>query len=256
MVISPRQVNDITQSVESLKINLNETQENFSNKLEILSNKIDETLSDSINILRNDYEKKVTDVQTHLVQSQCENNTYREESQQRMENLLMEKIGQVNNNLMDQMSKIYHSSVSREDEIMKKIEEMENNVKNLNENFEAMTTQLEDVQEKLYDFEQNKKNNLIFYGVPGDGRESKDDLKLKILNLLKLRLNIRREIPVVRASRMLTGLTSSLSSLVISQLRSESSRLSSSSGDVRDVQGQRRRVEELQSSGSVSGDRH
>ena len=106
---------------------------------------------------------------------------------------------------MEHMTKIYHGSVNTEATLLKKIEDVEESVKNLNENFEAMTVQLEDVQEKMYDFEQNKKNNLIFYGVPGDNRESKDDLKHKISNLLKLRLNIRRDIPLVRASRMLTG---------------------------------------------------
>ena len=111
----------------------------------------------------------------------------------------------VNTNLMEHMTKIYHGSVNTEATLLKKIEDVEESVKNLNENFDAMTVQLEDVQEKMYDFEQNKKNNLIFYGVPGDNRESKDDLKHKISNLLKLRLNIRRDIPLVRASRMLTG---------------------------------------------------
>ena len=106
---------------------------------------------------------------------------------------------------MEHMTKIYHGSVNTEATLLKKIEDVEESVKNLNENFDAMTVQLEDVQEKMYDFEQNKKNNLIFYGVPGDNRESKDDLKHKISNLLKLRLNIRRDIPLVRASRMLTG---------------------------------------------------
>lgn len=118
---------------------------------------------------------------------------------------MINKINEVNDNLMEQMSKMYHSSVQSETNVMKKIEEMDDRIKNLNENFETMTIQLEDVQEKMYDFEQNKKNNLIFYGVPGDNRESKDDLKHKIANLLKLRLNIRREIPILRASRMLTG---------------------------------------------------
>ena len=112
---------------------------------------------------------------------------------------------EVNTNLMEHMTKIYHGSVTTEATLLKKIEDVEESVKNLNENFDAMTVQLEDVQEKMYDFEQNKKNNLIFYGVPGDNRESKDDLKHKISNLLKLRLNIRRDIPLVRASRMLTG---------------------------------------------------
>ena len=129
----------------------------------------------------------------------------REASERRLESLMINKINEINDNLMGQMSKMYHSSVQSEANVMKKIEDMDDRIKNLNENFETMTIQLEDVQEKMYDFEQNKKNNLIFYGVPGDNRESKDDLKHKIANLLKLRLNIRREIPILRASRMLTG---------------------------------------------------
>ena len=28
-----------------------------------------------------------------------------------------------------------------------------------------------------YDFEQNKRNNLIFYGIPGEERETRDDLR-------------------------------------------------------------------------------
>ena len=129
----------------------------------------------------------------------------REASERRLDTLVINKINEVNDNLMEQMSKMYHSSVKSETNVLKKIEVMEESIKNLNENFESMTIQLEDVQEKMYDFEQNKKNNLIFYGVPGDNRESKDDLKHKISSLLKLRLNIRREIPILRSSRMLTG---------------------------------------------------
>ena len=32
-------------------------------------------------------------------------------------------------------------------------------------------------KECRYDFEQNKRNNLIFYGLPGEERESRDDLR-------------------------------------------------------------------------------
>ena len=73
---------------------------------------------------------------------------------------------------MEHMTKIYHGSVNTEATLLKKIEDVEESVKNLNENFEAMTVQLEDVQEKMYDFEQNKKNNLIFHGVVADHPET------------------------------------------------------------------------------------
>ena len=74
------------------------------------------------------------------------------------------------------------------------------------EQINILFSRIDDIHEKLYEFETNKKNNLIFYGIPGDMKESKDDLRHKIANLLKLKLNIRREIPILRASRMLTGL--------------------------------------------------
>ena len=129
-----------------MKLNAKEAQDNSDKKLESLGNKIDETLSESINILKNDYEKKVSDVQASLIQFQRETI---QESEQRMESLLVEKMGLVNNNLMEQMSKIYHSSASREDAILKKIGELEENIKNTNENFESLTLQLEDVQVRL-----------------------------------------------------------------------------------------------------------
>jgi hypothetical protein len=70
---------------------------------------------------------------------------------------------------------------------------------------DSLNTQLDDVQEKMYDFEQNKRNNLIFYGVPGEERENRDDLRIKILTLLRLHMNIRREVPISKATRMHTG---------------------------------------------------
>ena len=129
-----------------MKLNAKEAQDNSDKKLESLGNKIDETLSESINILKNDYEKKVSDVQASLIQFQRETI---QESEQRMESLLVEKMGLVNNNLMEQMSKIYHSSANREDAILKKIGELEENIKNTNENFESLTLQLEDVQVRV-----------------------------------------------------------------------------------------------------------
>ena len=33
------------------------------------------------------------------------------------------------------------------------------------------------LQEKMYDFEEKKKNNLIFYGVPQEPRETSEELR-------------------------------------------------------------------------------
>ncbi len=57
----------------------------------------------------------------------------------------------------------------------------------------------------MYEFEQSKRNNLILYGLRGRPHENADSLRAHVLQLLRDNLNIRREIPVARASRIVTG---------------------------------------------------
>ena len=39
------------------------------------------------------------------------------------------------------------------------------------------------IKEKMYDFEQNKRNNLIFYGVPQEPRENSELLRYVARNI-------------------------------------------------------------------------
>merc|ERR1719277_2791285 len=64
---------------------------------------------------------------------------------------------------------------------------------------------LDDLHEKMYDFEQNKKNNLILYGVRGRSHENTDSLRRHLSDILRDHLNIRREVPIARATRIHTG---------------------------------------------------
>ena len=173
--------------------------------MQSLSTKIDEALSESINILKNDYDKKIVEVRSYLENSRNENQTNLQNIETKMENMINDNIGAINNDLLDKISQIYHASLSKEEVIIKRMERVDDNIKSLNTKMENVLAQIDDVQEKMYDFEQNKRNNLIFYGVPGLDRENRDDLRIKISNLLKMRLNMRREIPVAKASRMMTG---------------------------------------------------
>ena len=58
----------------------------------------------------------------------------------------------------------------------------------------------------MYEFEQNKKNNLILYGITIKNPETSESLKARVVTLFKDHLNIRRDITVVRAARIHTGL--------------------------------------------------
>ncbi len=57
----------------------------------------------------------------------------------------------------------------------------------------------------MYEFEQSKRNNLILYGLRNRMHENSDSLKTHVANTLRDHLNIRREVPIVRANRILTG---------------------------------------------------
>ena len=60
-------------------------------------------------------------------------------------------------------------------------------------------------QEKMYEFEQNKKNNLILYGITTKHPETSESLRTRIVNVFRDNLNIRRDVPVTRANRIHTG---------------------------------------------------
>ena len=198
-------VAEIQTKCEDLEKGVNDIQNDFDSKFDSLSNKIDEALTESINVLKNDYDNKISEVKHAVEGLRAESFSHLGETEAKLDNLIREKIDHVNGDLLEKITQIYHSSVNREDAIMNKMVALEDNIKGVNEKMESVTIQIDDIQEKMYDFEQNKRNNLIFYGVPGEDRENRDDLRIKIANLLRLHLNMRREIPISKASRMLTG---------------------------------------------------
>ena len=56
-----------------------------------------------------------------------------------------------------------------------------------------------------YEFEQTKANNLLFYGLGHDSKETPAQLVNKIENILRVNLDISRDIPLTKASRLLNG---------------------------------------------------
>ena len=57
----------------------------------------------------------------------------------------------------------------------------------------------------MYEFEQNKKNNLILYGITTKHPETSESLRTRIATILRDNLSIRREIPLLKANRVHTG---------------------------------------------------
>jgi len=75
----------------------------------------------------------------------------------------------------------------------------------MRERLETMNLILDDIQEKMYEFEQNKKNNLILYGITTKHPETSESLRVRITNIFRDNLNIRRDVPVTKATRVHTG---------------------------------------------------
>ena len=74
--------------------------------------------------------------------------------------------------------------------------------KNIMENLNEIDLKIDDIEEGLYDFDLNKKNNLIFYGIT---LEENMNLTEKIDNVLKEYLNIGRKLALKRVSIIQTG---------------------------------------------------
>ena len=83
-----------------------------------------------------------------------------------------------------------------------------------------LVERIENIQEKMYDFEINKRNNLLFYGLREERRETPSDLLTKVnviscmmrsLTLSQIRVvlrdscSLKRDITISSASRMFSG---------------------------------------------------
>ena len=109
----------------------------------------------------------------------------------------------------DRLDKLHQMSGMTIEEIDLKIDGRNNDINekigSLEGKLEQLTAVIESVQEKMYDFEVNKKNNLIFYGIPQEERETPQRLTAKITELIKTKLSMQREMSLSNVSRMYTG---------------------------------------------------
>ena len=64
---------------------------------------------------------------------------------------------------------------------------------------------IDDIEEKMYDFEISKKNNLIFYGIPAPKKETRTSLTQTIQDIIHINLNITRDIAIESVNRISKG---------------------------------------------------
>ena len=71
----------------------------------------------------------------------------------------------------------------RIDEISQKIQVASSSSSGTENRIQEMVERIENIQEKMYDFEINKRNNLLFYGIKEDRRETPSELLSKVTSL-------------------------------------------------------------------------
>ena len=129
---------------------------------------------------------------------------------------LDDKIKDVEYKTENRIKEIKQKSDERQeanDQLFKHIEEsIEQNkvlMENLEEKFEKtmqrQTSLMENVLEKINDVETGRKNNLIFHGLPSEGKETSEKLVIKVKEIIKGQLNIHRPMFLTNVSRVTTG---------------------------------------------------
>ena len=90
-------------------------------------------------------------------------------------------------------------------EMKEQFTELSNSVKNFKDRIESSAATIENIEEKMYDFEVGKKNNLIFYGIPAPRNETRHSLAKTIQDIVHNVLSITREPQIEAAVRMSKG---------------------------------------------------
>ena len=91
-----------------------------------------------------------------------------------------------------------HGSSKEESEgNLGKLSRLESTVDGFEERMKVTKMILETIQEKLYDFDNNKRNNLIFNGVPRLHQENNDRLLACVKDIIKTKFKIIRFIDIL-----------------------------------------------------------
>ena len=99
--------------------------------------------------------------------------------------------------ILIQLSNIHGSSKEENEGTQGKLGKIEETVAGFDERIRVSKLLLEQIQEKLYNFDINKKNNLIFNGVPSLQNENNDRLLAHVRSLIRTKLRIIRFIDIL-----------------------------------------------------------
>ena len=178
----PRKKVDSGPTIEEIVIKLESKLEGIEDKSEKRNNELEEKI----------------ECLSHKIENRL---SYVEESTSRKNNDFEEKLKSL-------VEKVYGMDGAFQEEYednVEKFKDFESQVSSYKEKIETATKMIEDMQEKMYDYETNKKNNLIFYGIATEQGETKDKLLMIIRTLLKIELKLQKDVGLESVNRVLNG---------------------------------------------------
>lgn len=219
-------IGSVTAAVDQLKDGSME--QAFNSKLTEMSQELQQKL-DSAEATVSDFKREFESFQTDTVQHQDRSGKQLEDIEGKIHNFKSNSEGQVQGVLSDaenlkgnyssleqrvkdikieatgKIQALASATKEQRKEYKAKFVDMDVEFGRMRDRLETLNLMLDDLQEKMYEFEQNKKNNLILYGVTAKHPENSDSLKIRITNIFRDHLNIRRDVPITRAARVHTG---------------------------------------------------
>ena len=94
-----------------------------------------------------------------------------------------------NNDSQEKLNSLFEKVYSQDremDEIKEKFGSLNTDVSSFKDKIDNSTTMIDDIEEKMYDFEISKKNNLIFYGIPASKKETRNSLTQTIQDIIHI----------------------------------------------------------------------
>ena len=77
-------------------------------------------------------------------------------------------------------------------------------VQNCSERMEEIDHMYDDMQDRVFEIDKNRKNNLVFYGVKGDNTDP-DECERIIKGVMNTHMQVTREIPLAKVIRLWNG---------------------------------------------------
>ena len=102
-----------------------------------------------------------------------------------------ESVNNLNLNMEERIESLQGNFVNNIQNLSGQMESESSFNENTKDQINILFSRIDDIHEKLYEFETSKKNNLIFYGIPNEAHEKESKLIMKVRELIKASMKVK-----------------------------------------------------------------